>query len=118
MAEHRGPTPPTGRSYCILCAAGWKAKAFKLAAERRVDMNADINLAALMTGQPLPALAVADGPVALPVPPSAGQPPGTTMVVTAPLCWTHLIPIEIVDTVLTLASAAAGPFGGAHLLGR
>jgi hypothetical protein len=118
MPEHKGPMPPTGRAYCILCAAGWKAKAFKLAAERKVDVNADINLSAIMSGQPLPGLAVADGVVVLPVPPGAGQAPGTQMVVTAPLCWTHLIPIEIVDTSLTLASAAAGPFGGAHLLGR
>lgn len=112
---HAGPTPPTGRQFCILCAASWKAKAFRLAKERRIDPAATLNLAAIMTGQPVPALAVADGAVVLPVPPGAGNPPGSVMVVTAPLCWTHLIPIEVVDSSLSLAPAG---FGGAHLLGK
>jgi hypothetical protein len=108
-----GPVPPTGREYCVLCAAGWKATALKLCKERSIDLTGNVNLAGIMTGQPLPNLAVADGPVTLPVPPGAGQ-PGQQMVVMAKQCWSHLIAIDIVDTALQLAPAG---FGGARLLG-
>lgn len=113
-ATHAGPTPPPGRKFCTLCSAGWKATAFKLAKERKTDISGNLNLSGIMSGQPVPALAVAEGQLVLPVPPGAGMPPGAQMVVTAPLCWSHLIPIEIVDTSLQLAPAG---FGGAHLLG-
>lgn len=113
-SQFAGPMPPTGRTYCILCAAGWKAEALNLARERKVDLTGSVNLSAMMSGRPLPALAVADGPLVLPVPAAAGQ-PGQIMVVAGPQCWTHLMAINLVESQLQLAPAG---MGGAQLLGR
>jgi hypothetical protein len=98
-----------------MCAAGFKAAGL---AEMRTEIErvqarggGTVHLPPL--GCQLE-LAVAMGVVALPMPPGTGNAP---VIVLAPLCWSHLQAITILDSQLALGSAGQLP-GGAHLLGK
>jgi hypothetical protein len=110
-----GPQPAAARQFCTLCAAGFKAAGLA-ASKTKIELaqktgGGTVHLPPL--GCQLE-LAVAMGVVALPMPPGTGNAP---VIVLAPLCWSHLQAITILDSQLALGSAGQLP-GGAHLLGQ
>jgi hypothetical protein len=108
-----GPQPAAARQFCTLCAAGFKAAG--LAASKTEIEQAQKTGGGefhLMGGHLEPAVAM--GVVALPMPLGLGNSP---VIVLAPLCWSHLQAITIMDSQLALGSAGQLP-GGAHLLGQ
>jgi hypothetical protein len=91
-----GPLPAGPLGFCMVCAGAAKHEAIMGVADdiRRHEASGQGLRRYPVRGQPQPAVAW-------------GQVPGTAML--APLCWTHMTPIEVTTSGLLRASGPLPP---------
>jgi hypothetical protein len=116
-----GPASAGQLGFCVLCAASYKQDTLTeigdevINAARADDSARPISLRATARHKNggVPASAVAYGLVLLPIPGLGQQVPCP-----APLCWTHLQAINVIDTAVALATASDLPGGAVDLSQR